>query len=130
MSEKPNDSSKVTDVIYLTDVSIITCVVAAMRADEILLAGRDVGAGGAIVQTVQGYGMRERLGVLGVAVEAQQAVITFLVSTDQQDVIFDTIYRVAGFDQMGGGYMYITPLDKAATYVPKSIRERLELDAT
>ncbi len=130
MNEKRDDSDKLTDVIYLTDVSIITCVVAAVRADEVLLAGRDVGAGGAIVQTVQGYGMRERLGVLGVAVEAQQAVITFLVSTDQQDVIFDTLYRVAGFDQMGAGFMYITPLDKAATYVPKSIRERLDLDKT
>ncbi len=129
MNEKLS-SDKVTDVIYLTDVSTITCVVAAVRADEVLLAGRDVGAGGAIVQTVQGYGMRERLGVLGVAVEAQQAVITFLVSTDQQDVIFDTLYRVAAFDQMGAGYMFITPLDKAATYVPKSIRERLGLDKT
>jgi nitrogen regulatory protein PII len=128
MNENPDSSDKVTDVIYLTDVSTITCVVAAARADEVLLAGRDAGAGSAIVQTVQGYGMRERLGVLGVAVEAQQAVITFLVSTDQQDVIFDTIYRVAGFDQMGAGFMYITPLDKAATYVPKSIRERLDLE--
>jgi len=128
MSETASSSEELPDVIYLTDVAAITCVVAAVRADEILRAGRDVGAGGAIVQTVQGYGMRERLGVLGLAVEAQQAVITFLVSTDQQDVIFDAIYRVAGFDKMGGGFMYITPLDKAATYVPRSIRERLELD--
>ena len=72
-----------SDIIYLTDVSTITCVVDKGRSDAVLLAARDVGARGAIVHSVRGWGTRERLGALGVAVETEKDVVTFLVSSDQ-----------------------------------------------
>ena len=77
----------------------------------------------------RGWGTRERLGALGVAVETQKDIVTILVSTDQQDILFDAIYRAGNLDKPGRGIVFITPLDKAATYVPEAIRERLELDA-
>ena len=114
--------------IYLTDVAMIHCIVDAGTADRILLAARDMGARHAIVRQARGWGIRERFGVLGVAAETEKEVISILVSSDQQDVLFDALYRAGNFDLPGRGAIYITPIEKAATYVPKAIRDRLDLD--
>jgi nitrogen regulatory protein PII len=114
--------------IYLTDVAMIHCIINAGTADRILLAARDMGARHAIIHHARGWGIRERLGVLGVAVETEKEVVSILVSSDQQDVVFEALYRAGDFDLPGRGLIYITPLEKAATYVPKGIRDRLDLD--
>ena len=116
------------EMIYLTDVAMITCIVDKERSDDVLLAARDVGARGAIVHSAQGWGARERLGVWGVAVETEKNVIEFLVSSNQQDLVFEAIYRVAGLDAPGRGFMFIQPVERAATYVPESLREQLQVN--
>lgn len=117
-----------SDLIYLTDVAMITCVVDSGQADPILQAARDMGARNAIVHHAHGWGTRERLGVLGVAVETEKDVISVLVSSAQQDLVFDAICRAGNLDLPGRGFIAIVPIDKAATYVPQAIRERLGLD--
>ena len=118
-----------SEIIYLTDVAVITCIVDKDRSDAVLLAARDVGARGAIVHSAQGWGARERLGIWGVAVETEKDVISFLVSSDQQDLVFDAIYHVAELDAPGRGFMFITPVERAATYVPESVREHVQVSA-
>ena len=117
-----------SEIIYLTDVAVINCIVDKERTDAVLLAARDVGARGAIVHTVQGWGTRERLGAWGVAVETEKDVIAFLVSSDQQDLVFDAIYQVAGLDAPGRGFMFISPVERAATYVPEAVRKQLNVN--
>ena len=114
-----------SEIIYLTDLSVITCIVDKERTDAVLIAGRDVGARGAIVHSAHAWGVRERLGALGVAVETERDVIEFLVSSDQQDLIFEAIYQSAGFDAPGRGVMFISPIEKGAAYLPEAVRERL-----
>ena len=118
-----------SEIIYLTDVAVITCIVDTKQTEAVVLAARDVGATYAIVHTAQGWGIRERLGALGVAVETERHVIEFLVSSDQQDLIFETIFRTAGLDAPGRGYMFISPAEKAATYVPEAVRKRLNVNS-
>lgn len=115
------------DITYLTDVSMLTCVVQSGLRDEVLKAARDVGAStGAISHSARGIGVRERLGLLGVAVETQKDVISILVATEQTDLVFDRIYKAAGLDTPGRGFIYVTPLEKASTYLPESVRERIK----
>jgi len=115
------------DITYLTDVSLLTCVVQTGLRDEVLKAARNAGAAtGAISHSARGIGVRERLGLLGVAVETQKDVISILVSTEQTDLVFDTIYKAAGLDTPGRGFIYVTPLEKVSTYLPESVRERIE----
>ena len=57
------------DITVLTDVSLITCVVQRGKADEIIKAAQEVGAQGATAYYARGGGIRERLGILGVAIE-------------------------------------------------------------
>ena len=117
---------KSEQITYLTDVALITCVVTAGRADAVIRAAQELGAGGAIVYHARGIGVRERLGLLGIAVEADKEVVSLLVPTDQQDIVFEAVYRAAELDVPGAGIVYLTPVEKMATYVPREIRQRTQ----
>lgn len=114
-------------ITYLTDVCLVTIVVQAGFEESILKAARDVGATiGAVGHSAKGIGVRERLGMLGLAIETEKDVLRLLVSNEQRDAVVDHIYRTAGLDTPGRGYIYITPLEKVASFVPDSIRAKLE----
>lgn len=112
-------------ITYLTDLALITCVVSVGRGDAVIEAARAMGAAGALVHHSRGIGPRERLGLLGIAIEAEKEVISVLVATDYQDVVFEAIYRAAGLDVPGAGMAYITPVERMATYVPREVLARL-----
>ena len=111
-------------ITYLTDVAMITCVVSVGRGDAVIQAAQAMGAAGALVYHARGIGARERLGLLGIAVEAEKDVVNILVATDYQDVVFEAVYRAAELNVAGAGMAYITPIDKLATYVPREILAR------
>jgi nitrogen regulatory protein PII len=108
-------------ITYLTDVALITCIVSAGRGDTVIKAAQEMGAVGAIVYHARGIGPRERLGLLGIAIEAEKDVVNILVATDYQDVVFEAVYRAAELNAPGAGMAYITPIEKMATYIPREI---------
>ena len=110
---------------YLTDVAMITCVVQSGDADVIVKAAREAGATGALVYHGSGIGIRERLGILGIAVDAQKDVISILVSSEQTNIVANNIFKAGQLDTPGRGFLYITPLEKVATYVPEAVKEQL-----
>ncbi|MCU0609495.1 MAG: P-II family nitrogen regulator [Chitinispirillaceae bacterium] len=110
----------------LTDVTLITCIVQRGSADVIVKAAREAGAQGATVSFARGTGIRERLGILGVAVEVEKEIINVVVSADQGDRIFEKMYLAGKLDRPGIGFMYTTPLEKAATFIPAEVLAKLE----
>ena len=113
------------DITILTDVSLITCVVQRGKADDIVRAAQEVGAQGATVYYARGSGIRERLGVLGLAIEVEKETIKILAANDQIDRIFEKMFIAGQLDTPGMGIMYVTPLEKAATYIPQEIIDKL-----
>ena len=113
-------------ITYLSDVALITCIVQRGAGDDIVRAAQDAGAQGATVYYAKGGGIRERLGVLGVAVEVEKEVVNIIVSTAQKEMVFNSIYLAGQLDTPGMGIAFITPLDKAATYVPPEVLDRLQ----
>ena len=110
-------------VTNLTDVAQITCVVQKGMADTINQSLLDAGIQGATVHAGVGTGIRERMGFLGVAVEVEREIISVLVSKDQTDRIFERMYLAGRLDTPGMGYIYVTPLVQAATYIPAHLLE-------
>lgn len=112
---------------YLTDVWIITCVVstATKQASKMLQAARDMGSRGALGWHARGFGARERLGALGVAVEAEKDVIQVLVSSEQRDLVFEAMYKAGELDRAGAGFMYMAPVERLAAYVPEALLDKL-----
>lgn len=113
------------EIVVLTDVKLITCIVQRGVADTVVQAAREAGAMGATIYFARGIGMEERLGLLGVTIDTEKEVIKIVVSSEQADLIFERVYLAARLDTPGMGFMYVTPLEKAATYVPPDIVERL-----
>ena len=114
------------EITVLTDVALITCIVQKGIADTIVKAAQEAGAQGATIHYARGEGIRERLGILALAVEVDKEVINIVVAKDQADRIFERMYIAGNLDTPGMGFIYLTPLDKAATYIPQEIAEKLE----
>lgn len=113
------------EIIVLTDVSLITCIVQKGLADNIVIAAQEAGAQGATIYYARGGGVRERLGILGLAVEVEKEVINIVVANDQVDRVFERMYLAGNLDTPGMGFIYVTPLEKAGTYIPQEIAEKL-----
>lgn len=109
----------------LTDAALITCIVQRGMADTIVGAARDAGAQGATVYFARGSGVRERLGILGVALEVEKEVINIVVASDQVNRVMEKMYLAGKLDTPGMGFMYVTPIEKAATYIPPDVVKKL-----
>ena len=110
-------------ITYLTDANLITCVIQKDLAEPVLEAAKNAGAQGATISYAQGTGIRERMGLLGVAVEVEREIVQVLVSKDQVDRIFERMYLAGRLDTPGMGYIYAAPLVQAATYIPAHLLE-------
>ncbi len=113
------------EITVLKDVALITCIVQRDVANTIIKAAREAGVQGATVHFARGTGIRERLGLLGVAVEVEKEVINIVVSSEQVERVFEKMYLAGNLDTPGMGIMYITPLEKAATYIPPEVLQKL-----
>lgn len=113
------------ELIVLTDVALITCIVQRGMADQVVQAAQDAGAQGATVYYARGGGVRERLGILGLAVEVEKEVINIVVASDHVDRVFERMYVAGKLDTPGMGFLYVTPLEKAGTFIPPEIADKL-----
>jgi nitrogen regulatory protein PII len=90
-------------------------------ADTINQSLLDAGIQGATVHQGVGSGVRERMGLLGVAVEVEREIVSVMVSNDQMNRVFERMYLAGRLDTPGKGYIYATPLTQAATYIPPNL---------
>jgi len=116
---------KKRDITILTDASLITCIVQKGEGESIVKAALEAGAQGATTYYAQGSGVREKMGLYGVAVEAEKEVVNIIVSDEQVARIFDAMYLAGELDTPGKGFIYVSSLDKAGTYIPKEVLEKL-----
>ncbi len=115
-------------ITYLTDVYLINCVIQQGRADKVVKAAQNVGAQGAIVQYARGTGIRERMGLMGVTIDEQKEVVRIIVSAEQADRVFESMYLAGELDKPGMGIMCMFALDRVATYIPEYVLERIAKD--
>ncbi len=115
-------------MIVLIDVVLITAIVQRGAADDVVRTAQEAGAQGATIFHARGTGIRQKkLGLLGLAVNAEKEVIYIVVPTDQADLIFERIFIAAKMDTPGMGILWMTPLEKMATYVPHEVAARFGL---
>ena len=113
------------ELVVLTDAMLITCIVQRGVADTVIESALKAGAQGATVFYARGTGIRQRhLGVLGVTVNAEKEVVYIVAPSEQADLIFERAYTAAKLDTPGMGMIYMSPLEKMATYVPPAVVER------
>ena len=119
-----------SDMIVLVDVVLITAVVQRGAADAVVQAAQEAGAQGATIFHAHGTGVRQkRLGLLGLTVNADKEVIYIVVPADQADVVFERIFVTAKMDTPGMGILWMSNLEKMATYVPHEVAARFGVHA-
>ena len=118
------------NITVLTDLNLITCIVQKGAADDIVKAAVQAGVQGATIHYARGTGVRERLGLLGVAVESEKEVINIMVSTEMTDMVFETLYFAGKLDTPGMGIIFVQPIQKAGTYVPEKLLGTGDADAS
>ncbi len=117
-----------SDMIVLTDVVLITAIVQRGTADQVVQAAQEAGAQGATVFHAHGTGVRQkRMGLLGLTINAEKEVVYIVAPAEQGDTIFERIFVCAKMDTPGMGILWMTPLEKMATYVPHEIAARFGL---
>ena len=114
------------EITYLTDVFLITCVVESGIADKIINAATSVGAQGATINYARGTGVRDRMGLLGVTIDEQKEIIRVIVSEEQAEIVFEAMYLAGDLDKPGKGIMYLSELDKVATYIPETVLDNVK----
>jgi len=111
---------------YLKDIVLITCVVERGRADDVMDAARKAGAPAATIFYARGTGVRERLGLLGIAIQAEKEVLQIVIPKKEADRIFDAVAEAAQVSLPGKGFIYMLDCIKAMTYFPKPEKKRAE----
>lgn len=119
-----------SEMIVLTDAVLITAIVQRGAAEVVVQAAQEAGAQGATIFYAHGTGIRQkRLGILGLTVSNEKEVVYIVVPEDQADLIFERIFVSAKLDTPGMGILWMTSLEKMATYVPHEIAARFGLHA-
>jgi len=113
------------NITYLSETNLITCVLQSGLAEDVLDAAKNCGAQGATISYARGTGIRERMGLMGVAIDEQKEVIRIIVSDEQADRVFDAMYLAGKLDTPGKGIMFMTKLDRVATYIPEEVLKKI-----
>lgn len=113
------------EMIVLVDVVLITAIVQRGAADEVVQAAQEAGAQGATIFHARGTGIRQKhMGILGLTVNVDKEVVYIIVPEDLADLIFERIFVAAKMDTPGMGILWMSRLEKMATYVPHEVAAR------
>ena len=52
-------------------------------------------------------------------------MIRIIVSEEQADRVFEAMYLAGGLDTPGKGIMFMTKLERVATYIPESVLKEI-----
>jgi nitrogen regulatory protein P-II 1 len=103
---------------YQEGLRLITCVLQRGKADKVVKAALDAGAAGATVFFGRGMGMRERMGLLGLAIVPEKEVIMIVTKPQETKKIFECIVKAAHLDTPGMGIAYVIPIHEVAGLFP------------
>jgi len=118
-------TSNANQLIVLTDAVLLTAIVQRGAADLVVQAAQEAGAQGATIFHARGTGVRQKhLGILGLTVNSEKEVIYIVVPSEQADRMFERIFVSAKLDTPGMGILWMTNLEKMATYVPHEVAAR------
>ena len=104
------EKSGIDPKYIMKDVELITCVVQRGKADNVAKAAIKAGAGGATIFFGRGTGLRERLGLLGLAIVPEKEIIMIVAGKEKIPVIMKAIFDAAKLHIPGMGIAYIMPV--------------------
>lgn len=90
----------------------ICCIVQRGEANRVARVALDMGAGVPAVSFGNGTGIRDKLGLLRIAIPAQKEVIHLAVSPHDAETVMRMMIRAGELDRPGKGFMFNYPIRK------------------
>jgi len=99
-------------------MDLITAVVLRGKADAVVKAAFEAGAGGATIFFARGKGIREKLRMFGIGISPEKEVVLFVTGKKQTAKIFLAIIKAGKLDIPGEGFAYIQDVNQAIGFLP------------
>lgn len=96
--------------------NLITCIVQRGKGDEVWDAAKKAGAGGVTIHFARGKGVREKLGLLGIAISPEKEVLQLVVPDKDADKIFDAIVKAGKLETPGMGFAFLEDVKRAVGF--------------
>jgi nitrogen regulatory protein PII len=106
----PENENKKAQVIY--------CIIQKTKAEEVAIAAIRAGAHGPTVTYGQGKGIRDKMGILRIAISPEKAFIRVIVDDYNTEPVFEAMITAGKIDTPGMGFIYVMPLNDALVNVP------------
>ena len=116
---------KNNELIVLTDLMLLTVIVQRGTANLVTQIALEAGAQGTTVFYAHGTGVPHKyLGILSLTVDTEKVIVYIVVPAEQADRLFERVFVAAKMDTPGMGMLWLTRLEKMATYVPHEVAAR------
>tara|TARA_B100000315_G_scaffold227553_1_gene235602 strand:- start:207 stop:572 length:366 start_codon:yes stop_codon:yes gene_type:complete len=114
MSEASNNDS---------GLDVITVIVQRGKTDPIVKAMMKAGSGGATISFGRGTGVRERLGLLGIAIQPEKEIIVTVTPKAITEKVFDAMVKAGKLDHPGMGFAYTQDVGRVVGLIPSKKKE-------
>jgi hypothetical protein len=94
----------------LAPLVLLNCVVQRGRGNDIALCALEMGSHVPSVNFGTGTGLRDRLGLLRIAIPAEKEIVSVLVDPPEMQACFAALVAVGRLDQPGRGFIAASPL--------------------
>ena len=98
-------------------LKLILAIVQRGKADHLVKAAIRAGAPAATVWHGRGQGIRERLGLLGLAIQPEKELVLIVLEAWLLDAVVAAMVREGKLDQPGIGILFVVALEKAVGMV-------------
>ncbi len=115
------------NIQYKNNLYGIYCTAQRNTADEIATAAIRAGSVGPTVVFGQGRGIRDRLGLLRIAISPEKEMIRLVVDNYDTDPVFEAMIQEGRLDTPGMGFIYIIPIQKGIVNIPSTATTKNEL---
>ena len=99
---------------------LITAVVQHKIGNEVLDAALKAGATGVTYFYAQGTGVRQKLGLMGMFVEAEKQVVFVVTQPAHAESVLAAVTQAGELDKPGQGFAYVQEVVKAVGFAPQA----------
>lgn len=94
------------------NLRLITCICQRGKADKIARAAVNAGSTAPIIYFAKGHGVRERMGLLRIALNPEKELINVITGEMEAFHVYDAMVDAGSFYTPGMGYIYITDIQE------------------
>ena len=114
-------------VSYKKNLLGIFCVTQKGKAEGVAVAAMRSGSPGPTITYGTGHGIRDKLGLLRIAISPEKEIIRLIVDNYDADSIFDSMVTHGNLHMPGMGFIYIIPVDAGLMNIPSIATSKDEL---